>query len=627
MVNCEWHTHGQKFLYTSLEFEVKYFKSFFDAISSSFKVDPRFLGQYVENFEMHMGDVLCPRDDDEEEEDDDDTTSTQVDHIDDGDEILYITSIRVAELLQSMVKLKRLKLPIGIWECFSELSTILKSCGNIENVNCIASSIDVLAHLYGHQLRSLTVDERGLYFQHVLKIPSLFQNLEHLEISHCRLILSSEFLEDLAINCQKLRRLYLRGCKYSSLRGKERKITVSLLKTLAISIEDVDTIWLAHIATRYPDLQELQLTATSNPQSFSVSEWQTGFQAIADRCTKLEKLYCHSNSKKGAFHPTKTFFDKFSQTTNGGLKSLTIVAHTAEFRDKDLLSVAMCAGKTMTDLELDDCPFISIKGFNDALSLCSTLTELTLSTKEFTPSVLLKHCPNIKSFTLKDATILQETYNSGRYQLIQLTNICLYGVEKANVFINAISQYTPKLRHISITEQNTFDPSEYRLSLPNSTIHYLDIEWIVWERVNATDPFYFKLSQTPIPGEQPTVHWCLRSGKERGIFYMVDPDTVPSDVLYFDISVRMLYHLDFRPIQPPRANGPGPNSKSWPGKPIRRSEIANLTVTELLNRLPAPIPLQRTLQLPNELFDLYTASISSNRPTENISQNSSESSI
>ncbi|KAM3581028.1 hypothetical protein VKS41_006474 [Umbelopsis sp. WA50703] len=76
MVNREWHTHGQKFLYTSLEFEVKYFKSFFDAISSSFKVDPRFLGQYVENFEMHMGDVLCPRDDDEEEEDDDDTTST-----------------------------------------------------------------------------------------------------------------------------------------------------------------------------------------------------------------------------------------------------------------------------------------------------------------------------------------------------------------------------------------------------------------------------------------------------------------------------------------------------------------------------------------------------------------------
>jgi hypothetical protein len=218
------------------------------------------------------------------------------------------------------------------------------------------------------------------------------------------------------------------------------KISTASLKILAISIEDLDSLWLAHIATRYPDLVELQLTVTSNPQSFSVSEWQNGFLAIADRCTKLEKLYCQSNNEKGAFHPTKMFSDRFSQTTNCRLKSLT------------------------------------------------------------------KHCPNIKSFTLKDATILQETCNNDRYQSIQLTYICLYSVENANVFINAISQYVPKLRHISITEHNTFDPSEYRLYLSNNTIHYLDIEWIVWERVYLTDPFYFKLSQTPIPGERPTIH-------------------------------------------------------------------------------------------------------------------------
>ncbi|KAH8552434.1 hypothetical protein BGW37DRAFT_286514 [Umbelopsis sp. PMI_123] len=223
---------------------------------------------------MHMGDVLCPHDDDDEEEDDDDDdddiTATQIANTDDGDDILYITSTRVAELLQSMVKLKRLNLPIGIWECFSDLPTILKSCGNIENVNCVANSIDVLAHLYGHQLRSLTVNERGQYFQHVLKIPSLFQNLEHLEVSYCRLILSLEFLEDLAINCQKLRCLYLPGCKYSSLRGKERKITVSSLKTLAISIEDLDSLWLTHIATRYPGLHELRLTVLTESFTGSV---------------------------------------------------------------------------------------------------------------------------------------------------------------------------------------------------------------------------------------------------------------------------------------------------------------------------------------------------------------------
>jgi uncharacterized protein YwqG len=122
LVNREWHTRGQKFLYTSLQFEVKYFKSFFDAISTSFKADPSFLGQYVENFEIHMGDVLCPNDDDEEEDVDDDITATQIANTDDGDDILYITSTRVAELLQSMAKLKRLNLPIRIWKCFSDLA-------------------------------------------------------------------------------------------------------------------------------------------------------------------------------------------------------------------------------------------------------------------------------------------------------------------------------------------------------------------------------------------------------------------------------------------------------------------------------------------------------------------------
>jgi hypothetical protein len=69
-----------------------------------------------------MGDVLCPNDDDEEEDVDDDITATQIANTDDGDDILYITSTRVAELLQSMAKLKRLNLPIRIWKCFSDLA-------------------------------------------------------------------------------------------------------------------------------------------------------------------------------------------------------------------------------------------------------------------------------------------------------------------------------------------------------------------------------------------------------------------------------------------------------------------------------------------------------------------------
>jgi hypothetical protein len=575
LVNHEWYNLVQKELLTILEFSKQTFEIFIAETSSRVNADTHF-HRYIKSFNLLSADT------------DDGTSATHI-----------------ATLLPTFLRLEELSLPYPIWDRLSDLTSKLAPCRNLHTVTCIPSAIKVLADLYGHQLRSMTVSSQpGLFIGDkstvlniVTEIPSLFPNLVYLRISLRKQILNEEFLESIARNCQTLSTIHLEDCSVLPIRCKETsEMTMSSLSSLTITFSYLDPSWLAYIAQRYPNLRKLHLTITlgRDRQRYSLSQWQDSFEEIANRCINLQELYCQSPSNGYALYPTKVFFDTFSQTANQffGLTSLTL-CQAAGFTDQDILSVAICAGKTLVNLELSQCLSITLTGLKAALARCFAMIVLSLSDNDFAPSLLLLCCPSIKSLKLQRTTIIQETNDSESYQRILLKKVYLNHVRMAHVFFNAISKYAPNLCDISITDDSNCVPMDYGIYLPNNIVYNLDITWMLGPYVNDKDPFYFKLSQTSVTGRQPTVCWCIRSGEPHGIFYMVAPGAIPPDAIYFDMTLQTIHRLDFQPIQP---------TKSVPSRPPRHiGAHPNSEAGQLY--FPAPIPLQSHLQLPIKRFE------------------------
>ncbi|KAJ2962455.1 hypothetical protein NQZ79_g2389 [Umbelopsis isabellina] len=514
------HSLAQPILYANLDLPIEAFKALVAAVSSSKRSDTDF-GSLVKSFGLFSVNT------------DDDITSTQI-----------------ATLLPAFSQLEELSLPYPIWERFPDLPNVLVSCKKLHTVTCIPQVVQELSSLYAHQLKSLTVNGRYTFLHTVTEIPSLFPHLVHLSISFGIEILQIQFLENMAVHCHHLDSLELIGCNVFPIQGEGQAIVkASSVTNLTISFANLDPTWIAHIGERFPNVQKLHITAMGGRDRlpYSASEWEVGFVQVARRCTLLSELHCQSLQTDDDFYPTRMFFDTFSMAAdpNHGLKNLTIF-FAQSFMDADLLGVAMCAGKTLASLELKRCPSITISGFTAAMHQCSALTELTLSVREFAPSILLICCPSIKALRLEASTIIHNPLDSSKnYQQIKLRKLYLTRVKNANILIDAISQYADMLCEISIFDGSRRKPNDYRIHLPKNTIHNLDIIWMLGSRVEERDPFYFKLSQTSISGGQPTVYWCIRSGEPQGRFHMVPPDTVPENAAYFDISFLSLRRLTF----------------------------------------------------------------------------------
>ncbi|KAG2172400.1 hypothetical protein INT43_004942 [Umbelopsis isabellina] len=514
------HSLAQRILYANLELPIEAFKTLVAAVSSSQNSDI-YLGSLVKSFGLYNANT------------DDDITSTQI-----------------ATLLPTFSQLEELSLPYPIWERFPDLPNVLGSCKKLHTITCIPQAIQVLSSLYGRQLTSLTVIGRYTFLDTVTEIPSLFPNLVHLSISFGIEILQIQFLENMAIHCHNLDSLELIGCSVFPVQGDQQTIVkASSVSKVTISFANLDPTWLAHIGERYPNVRKLSVTAMGGRDRlpYSASEWEVGFVQVARHCALLSELHCQSLQTDDDFYTTRIFFDTFSKTAdpNHGLKHLTLF-FAQSFMDADLLGAAMCAGKTLTNLELKRCPSITMSGFKAAMDQCSALTELNLSVREFSPSILLICCPSIKSLKLEASTIIHNSLDSSeKYQQIKLRKLNLTRVKNANVFIDAISPYADMLCEISIFDGSRREPKDYRIHLPKNIIHNLDIIWMLGSRVEERDPFYFKLSQTSLSGGQPTVHWCIRSGEPQGRFHMVAPETVPENASYFDISFLSLRRLAF----------------------------------------------------------------------------------
>lgn len=511
---------AQPILYANLDLPIEAFKSLIAAVSSSKKLDID-LGSLVKSFGLYSANT------------DDDITSTQI-----------------ATLLPTFSQLEELSLPYPIWERLPDLPNVLRSCKKLHTLTCIPQAIQVLSNLYGHQLKSLTVIGRYTFLDTVIEIPSLFPHLVHLSISFGIEVLQTQFLDNLALHCHHLDSLELIGCNVFPIQDDQRAmVRASSVSKLTISFANLDPTWLAHIGERYPNIRKLNVTAVGGRDRlpYSASEWEVGFVQVARHCSLLSKLHCQSLQTDDDFYPTKMFFETFSTTAdpNHGLKHLTLF-FAQSFTDADLLGVAKCAGKTLTNMELKRCPSITMSGFNAAMDQCSALTELNLSVREFSPSILLTCCPSIKTLRLEASTIIHNPLDSSeKYQQIKLRKLHLTRVKNANVFIDAISPYADMLCEISIFDGSRRKPKDYRIHLPENIIHNIDIIWMLGSRVEERDPFYFKLSQTSVSGGQPTVHWCIRSGEPQGRFHMVPPETVPENAAYFDISFLSLRRLAF----------------------------------------------------------------------------------
>jgi hypothetical protein len=519
-VNRQCYNLAQSFLYSSLELPIEAFKTFFTAVSSNIISDID-LGRLVKSFELYSANT------------DDDITPTQI-----------------ATLLPTLLQLEELSLPYPIWERFSDLSSVLGPCKNIHTVTCIPHAVQVLANLYPQQLKSLTVNGRHTFLHIVTEIPLLFPNIVHLSISSGIEVLQVQFLENIATYCHHLDSLELIGCNVFPIQSDQHaKVTVSSVSNVIISFANLDPSWIAHIGERYPKVRKLHVNIMGRRDRlpYSASEWEVGFVELARRCTVLSELQCESLQTDDDFYPTKMFFDIFSKAAdpNHGLKNLTLF-FAQSFTDADLLSVAKCTGKTLATLELRSCPAITMSGFMAAMAQCPALTELTLSVKEFTPSILLVCCRSVKSLSLVASTIIHDPLESSEnYQPINLRKLHLNRVKNANIFIDAISQYAPMLCEISIFDSSRRKPNDYRLSLPNNVIQKLDIIWMLGPRVEERELFYFKLSKTAISGGQPIVQWRVRIGEPHGKFYRVAPNTVPANAAYFDISFLSLRRLTF----------------------------------------------------------------------------------
>ncbi|KAG2172420.1 hypothetical protein INT43_004962 [Umbelopsis isabellina] len=135
LVDRRLHTHAQKCLYTSVEFEVKTFNKFFNTISSKLQESNHSCIQWIEEFSLDVMDLQ-----DSQKIDSDDEYS------DYDDDIATVAKIAKARDIASSSE---------IWNQLLDLRSILESCKNLEGIHCPTNIIEERAQVFGHRLRYL----------------------------------------------------------------------------------------------------------------------------------------------------------------------------------------------------------------------------------------------------------------------------------------------------------------------------------------------------------------------------------------------------------------------------------------------------------------------------------------